>query len=894
MGIPAFYRWLLDRYPRCAEAAVDKPTAVVDGVSVPIDSTTSNPNGYEYDNLYLDLNGIVHPCFHPEGLRPPDTYDAVFRAVFKYIDRIFSIIRPQKLLFMAIDGVAPRAKMNQQRARRFRAAKDAASGRESLIGILESKSNNLDSNVITPGTEFMAMLSSALQYYVKIRMNEDPGWQGIKVILSDASVPGEGEHKIVSYIRLQRNLPGFDPNTRHCLYGLDADLIMLALATHEVHFTILREDMCKTLSNDRNLKHMKFVQDATHGNELDNVISEQKFQFFRIWMLRDYLAHDLQIPDSVFKIDLERLIDDFVLMCLFVGNDFLPHMPSLEISEGAIDLLINVYKKEFVHMGGYLTDSAEVNLKRVEHFMQAVGSYENRIFRKRIQGKKQWPKPMQHRCTNPDSKCDQSKSLANYKTGLEDDKVKLGEEEWKGRYYAEKFGVETIEDREIVRRNTALKYAEGICWVMHYYYQGVCSWQWFYPYHYAPFASDLHGFDNFHTTFTLGEPFKPFAQLMGVLPAASSQALPFSYRNLMTDPQSPIVDFYPHDFELDLNGKRHSWQAVCKLPFIEEFRLLPAVSKLESTLTDEEKKRNSLGLDMLFVHGSYPLARNILSFFKRNENNPKLAKTKLKRKINPNFSDGMNGYIYISDKPACHVEMQSPINGMDMIRNNKVICVLYKVPAFHPHISRLPAGVILPNKTIKKHDLLPQPILWHETTAITRGRHTSSPMPPKSISGSSLARLAHHLVLENIAMKKQKVNGVHVPVHGASLCNQTRHDNEMVDDACKKRKKSMVNGADMCKRQKPKNGVYKAVKAPSTKQARPKNEILDECMKKLQDNAVHEAVQTSPLRNRTFPDDEFCKRKRIIVNKERHARARRDKRGAQSGIARTSDKPDMS
>lgn len=147
---------------------------------------------------------------------------------------------------MAIDGVAPRAKMNQQRGRRFRSAKDAEVLEEKAKkkGEVLSKEVRFDSNCITPGTEFMARLNEALKYFIKLKISTTPIWQSCTVVYSGHEVgknylilerilnfklsilqtPGEGEHKIMDYIRYLKSQEDYDLDTRHCLYGLDADL----------------------------------------------------------------------------------------------------------------------------------------------------------------------------------------------------------------------------------------------------------------------------------------------------------------------------------------------------------------------------------------------------------------------------------------------------------------------------------------------------------------------------------------------------------------------------------------------------------------------------------------------------------------------------------------------
>ncbi|KJE89457.1 5'-3' exoribonuclease 2 [Capsaspora owczarzaki ATCC 30864] len=749
------------------------------------------------------MNGLIHPCCHPIDRPPPASEDEMMVLIFEYIERIFAIVRPRKLVYMAIDGVAPRAKMNQQRSRRFRAVREAAESATKLaelrakleadgVRLPQKKGHKFDSNCITPGTEFMEQLAVCLRYFIHRKLMEDPGWQNIKVILSDANVPGEGEHKIMDYIRHQRAHPEYDPNIKHVMYGADADLIMLGLATHEISFTIIREEfvpntpkpcsICNQMGHESTeCRGEASVPDSTV--EAAPASGPKNFIFISIPILREYLSHELLISERLpFEFDIERAIDDWVFMCFFVGNDFLPHLPSLEIREGALETLLSIYRRRLPSMGGFITDSGQVVVERALEILREIGTMEDSIFqrrhsederqkrneqrreqdrKRREQSERTWSPSMQlsqlggpsssspaqraplfshppgsssgpahssgssalpkppvqsdaeghqakkikpdnsanrdaakalkaalsgnatesvldaaaaeaaNAATSGDAPVETSSSMAtdqeppkgvkrahsetdttpsvsrdnslaseftfapapaeeapaaaatatpalarastssrsntparggdeDGEDGGDNDEVRLWEQGWKERYYQNKFHV-SADDNDF-RSKLAAAYLEGLCWVLQYYYQGVPSWKWYYPYHYAPFASDLPAATNVNTKFDKGpRPFRPLEQLMGVLPAASGNFVPKTWAKLMSDDESPILDFYPTEFEVDMNGKKAAWMGVVLLPFIEEKRLLDTLKTVYDDLRPEEVERNKLGYEVVYV-----------------------------------------------------------------------------------------------------------------------------------------------------------------------------------------------------------------------------------------------------------------------------------------------------
>uniref|UniRef100_A0A182TY25 5'-3' exoribonuclease 1 n=1 Tax=Anopheles melas TaxID=34690 RepID=A0A182TY25_9DIPT len=592
MGVPKFFRYMSERYPCLSELLREN--------QVP-----------EFDNLYLDMNGIIHNCSHPNDgdVHFRISEEMIFEGIFHYVEYLFKLIRPQQVFFIAVDGVAPRAKMNQQRGRRFRSAAEAQDLLEKAKAKGEeiSSESPFDSNCITPGTSFMVRLQNALQHFIQVKIATDRLWKACTVILSGHETPGEGEHKIMEYIRHAKAQPGFNSNTRHCLYGLDADLIMLGLCTHERYFSLLREEV-KFGKNDKKTSNLK----------------EIRFYLLHLTLLSEYLELEFASLRGRlrFPFDIHKLIDDWILLVYLVGNDFIPHMPHLHINENALPTLYEAYMDVLPNMDGYINEAGILNLPRLQMLMRRLANFDRDMFLDRytdlkylegkcgknnldafdvdaneIIGASEMDKDLMALIMSSEMLDSEGEdNTAPVTLGDIENDPELFEQEFKNykrNYYMSKMGYADF--TEEVRAEQAECYIRALQWTLHYYYRGVVSWSWYYPHHYAPFISDVDNFAHLKLDYELARPFLPFQQLLSVLPAASKQHLPSAYHQLMTDPNSSVYDFYPVNFATDLNGKQQAWEAVVLIPFIDEKRLLKAMGPCDAFLTDEEKQRNVHG-----------------------------------------------------------------------------------------------------------------------------------------------------------------------------------------------------------------------------------------------------------------------------------------------------------
>lgn len=622
MGIAGFYLWLQRHYGDC----VDDVTTILDETgTLNLPSSQGAPC---YDNLYLDMNGLIHPCCHDTAPRPePETEEEMFDRIFEQIDSLFNVVRPRKCLVLCIDGVAPRSKMNQQRTRRFRAADERIESNnvcnESADYIVATHGlprpifrERWDHNVITPSTAFMERVGQSIEWFIMKKLNEDPAWKNITVVFSDAHVPGEGEHKIMHYIRGLRAQPGYNSNTSHCIHGMDADLICLGLSTHEPNFAVLRNKLSESFQPVPN-----------------------EFCYFNLKKFRRRLMEDFS---NIKNMDFERVIDDFVFLCFFVGNDFLPHMPLVSIKTKGIELMLDHYVRNFEDHG-YLTKKGEVKFDQVRRFLRTFVEEKMSLLKKEWDMKKRAVERAKGHMKDRVEKCREGIEaiLAELKPNASESERQAASDKLlvlysnitkeqlrfvagrvplefsysvaadRNKYYEKKFGWNSADPKfEAQIHNCCAEFFRGMQWVMRYYTKGCPSWEWFYPFHYTPLLQDLACFEGtVNVEMKISEPLHPVEQLLAVLPRQSVAALPEELHEAVDDQSSVLAKFYPKEYTTDFTEATFSYQGVAQLPFINCATLKAACAEL---VTLEE----DFGTTLIFAHSSSRLSKEMEKLLK--------------------------------------------------------------------------------------------------------------------------------------------------------------------------------------------------------------------------------------------------------------------------------------
>lgn len=547
MGVKSFFYWYSRRFSDCL----------------------SKQPQYPIDNLALDLNGLFHPVaqkvyqygtyapptqFLTPSITRPKSMIQLFRAITDKIEYCRNVCRPRKRLILCVDGVAGLGKMNQQRQRRFRTAKS-----------MENSTQTFNPNAFTPGTKLMDHLTKYIDWYLRMMITYHPEWKNLEIIFSNEKVPGEGEHKIMQYIKKYGN-----PTESYCIYGLDADLMMLGMVLPVNHVMIAREA-------DENI--VQFVDVALFRKEILHIMR---------WSSGSTADPSVSFNDR-------DGVHDFILLCFLVGNDFLPTIPTLSILDGGINLMMELYQqvgKQYGHLTrvNHRNKMIDFKMKALTEFFTELGKREKELMEKKYRNiPKFFPDPL---------------VIQNMNENKE-----LNLEQFKQDYY-EKNLHQT--DLPFVIRS----YLDGMHWVLNYYVHSIPDWMWYYPYLYAPFLSDFSQvLNNYHCPrFELHSHVPPFLQLLVVLPSSSADLVPDELSRLMTSETSPLSCYYPSSFEVDMAGKKQEWEGIVLLPPISIDKFMESYKKEVRNIPPHVLKRNMMGKSFVYQYNT-SVEKPFISFY---------------------------------------------------------------------------------------------------------------------------------------------------------------------------------------------------------------------------------------------------------------------------------------
>lgn len=491
MGIPSYFSYIVKNHPDIIKRYVE--------------------NSMKVNNLYLDCNSIIYDSYHKMDFNALTESVAVsiIRNVIVKIEEYISIVKPSNTVIIAFDGVAPVAKLEQQRNRRY---KSWYQNEYSKKLFNKPKEDVWNTAAITPGTKFMKELNERISKH----FDKSSSKHGVsEIFVSGSNEAGEGEHKLFDYMRKTQEK---HKNETTVIYGLDADLIMLSIN----HLPV-----CPNIYLFRETPH--FIQ------SIDASLEPDQNYFMDIPELTNAILQHMN-NGKEFETQGEHVknkIYDYIFLCFFLGNDFLPHFPAVNIRTGGVDKMLNAYRATMGEKDN-LTDGKAIHWNNVRKIVQWLSNAEEQfiIGEHKLRNSKERREVPQ---TSPEEKYKRFELTPIYDRDIEK-YINPFKPFWQKRYYRSLFGIKSDTTGDHVK-DICVNYLQGLEWTMKYYTSGCPDWRWRYKYHYPPLFQDLIQYvPVFSTTFIENKPFYPVSELVQlcyVLPKHSLHLLPEPLHNLL-------------------------------------------------------------------------------------------------------------------------------------------------------------------------------------------------------------------------------------------------------------------------------------------------------------------------------------------------------------------------